>query len=263
MLDLILLGDAPMVDCEAINPAPAVEMIASTPEWGFARVIIVGEVHGRLAAPCIVEALARRLIAGDRTVAFGFEDEGDPPAVLGGIKDAIASKDVEAALALVLETPSWADRPHDGRETLAVYQLYRFAFEEISGSPERLEFLNHGRREPGQLDKRETMTRRLAGLIESNGPDVVVLALVGNNWTGGYIDSICARLEETSGIDPLCLEVGRTLHSTSDDCEWAFGTPAVMNFINVRDWDNPVDYVMTTPCDRRSGPAIDWLATPP
>lgn len=263
MLDLILLPDAPSVGCEAVNPAAAVEFVTGTPEWSGARVIIVGEVHGRIAAPCVVEALARQLIAEQRHIAFGFEDEGDPPAVLEGIKAALGDHNVPAALALVLATPSWSVRPHDGRESLAVYQLYRFAFEEISGAPERMEFLNHDRGGPGQLDKRETMTRRLAGLIDANSPDTVVLALVGNNWSGGYTDSICARLEETTGIDPLCLDVRQTLHSRSGACEWTFGTPAVMNLINMRDRQNPVDYVMTTPCERRIGPAIDWLRPPP
>jgi len=251
----------PLADCGPVAPDAVVERVVTKPEWDPARVIIVGEVHGRLAAPCVVEALARRLIAEGRPVAFGFEDEGDPPPVLASIKEAVAREDIDGALARILATPSWAVRPHDGRESRAVYRLYRFAFTEVSGAPHRVDFINHDALDGGQEAKRNTMTRRLAELVSANPPPAVTLALVGNNWTGGHPDSICAHLTATTGVDPLCLEVGGPLREAVE-CGWEMGRPEIMDMIRVAGQPEPVDYVLRTYCDEKVGPAVAGAAAP-
>jgi hypothetical protein len=254
------LPDAFEARCAALRPMAAVEQLADTPEWGEAEVVIIGEVHGRISAPCLLEALAQRAISEGRAVAFGFEDEGDPAETLAGIKQAIANEDIAGALARVVATPSWSTPWHDGRESVAIYALFHFAFTAISGAPQRLEFLNHGRGQRGQQAKRDTMTRRLADLLARQSPDTVTFALMGNNWTGGYADSVCVHLEATAGVDPLCIEVSGVPGDGAAACSWRMGPPSVMDLNVVAGWDDPVDYVLRTPCERRVGPAVEALA---
>lgn len=127
---------------------------------------------------------------------------------------------------------------------------------ESGGRPERTAWLLQGDPEPGQTLKRDTITANLVALIHRSGPNAVVLALMGNNWSGGRPDSVCTQLMER-GIDPLCIEVHP--RAQSDDCAWRIGTPAEIGLWTIRGWEDPVDLELHTSCDRRSPAAIDVL----
>jgi hypothetical protein len=219
------------------------------------QLIIIGEVHGGIAAPCMFEAIARRLIADGRPLAFGFEDSGGTEAHRDLISAAIAEAHSDEAMDLVLETPSWSVRPFDGRQTLAMARLYQLAFNHVAGQPDRIQWLATGEAPP-QIGKRDEMTRRLHALSELSEPDTVVMAIMGNNWSGGYTDSVCTQLMER-GIDPLCIEVHP--RGQREDCSWRIGTPAEIGLWGIRGWEDPVDLELHTPCEQRGPSAIDVM----
>jgi hypothetical protein len=134
-------------------------------------------------------------------------------------------------------------------------RLYQLAFNHVAGQPDRIQWLATGEAPP-QIGKRDEMTRRLHALSELSEPDTVVMAIMGNNWSGGYTDSVCTQLMER-GIDPLCIEVHP--RGQREDCSWRIGTPAEIGLWGIRGWEDPVDLELHTPCEQRGPSAIDVM----
>lgn len=239
--------------CGGLLVDEALAGLEARADLGAARVIIVGEVHGYTAAPCMVEAIARRLMQDGRALAFGFEDHGGTDEQRAAMADAIAEGRSEDAMAVLLTTDTWSRRPFDGRQTVAWARLHRLAFDHIAGQPERLEWIWRDQ-EPREFGKRDAMTSNFMALIDRVAPSTVPIALVGNNWSGRQHHSVCTQLMER-GIDPLCIEVHP--RGQSDNCTWRIGTPAEIGLWTIRGWDDPVDLELHTSCDRRSPYAVE------
>lgn len=235
----------PHVDCtEFALPESAYAQIAERAH--SADAILIGEVHRRTAAPCVMIELSGHLDASGNRVNFAFEE-----GLQDGVEEALALRDDQGVLTALLTSDSWRAGPWDGRQSLAWYTAIGHALALTGAAPERLAWLMAGESLPGQSDKRDLMTDNLVELLARQPEDAITLAIMGNNWTGNPVDSVCAAARR-EGYDILCLEVdddpGRTC--PAEGGAWRIGPPSRMRMVSPQ--DDPVDLVLLSPCERRS-----------
>lgn len=127
----LLIGCHPADDATATD-APRAQAVAGRDESvpaatdllleaiGDHRLTLVGEMHGTRETPALVGAAIEHLAAKGETVVLALEiADREQPAI-----DAyLASAGTPADRAALLASPHWAQPPHDGRDSVAMFDL--------------------------------------------------------------------------------------------------------------------------------------------
>lgn len=211
--------------------------------------MLVGEVHGRAAAPCLVKQLLEISLASGRATALALELPNNT-SIEGARAQAAPTEIIEA----LSQIPFWTNPPYDGRQSVAWLDLILAASSERAMVPLGFVSPSTEARRVNQSYKRDVMTNGILSLQSSLPPDGVVVGLVGNNWT--RITSVCGALEN-HGLDVLCIDVVReNSHCKQTEIAWELVPPSAHRLYTPSADRDFVDFYARVNCNVRMPPAF-------
>lgn len=212
-------------------------------------VVLVGEVHGRAAAPCLVKHLLGTSLASGLSTALALELPNNT-----SIENARAQTEPPEIIDALSQIPFWTSPPFDGRQSVAWLDLILAASSEQRWVPVRFVSPSTEADSVSQSYKRDVMTDGIYSLRSSLPAGGVVIGLVGNNWTRNT--SVCESLGSL-GLRVLCIDVVRQNdHCQQTEITWEFVSPASHRLIAVPADRDFVDFYARVTCDVRMKPAF-------